>query len=230
MKSHIKTTMFAVVLVFLGISARCLQAQVVNVLTVTATLSVQSQNVTDNGTITTTGKPQKAAFTTKTLIADLIKAEFFEGNYSSKIAPSGAKLVAVGGFSSPDFQIWDAANDVLVDVSDILSSATGAYGTQLVSGTTNDNTGLANFGVTNQQIFVLTYDDTGANGTLQFNLVGLLISKTTDTAPNVTTGAYYETQTDTATNAVGDGNYKNSPMLITGKFSITGAAKLNINN
>jgi len=233
MRLYAKAIALGTVLVFLSITAGTLNAQVVNVVTLTSTLSTQRPPV-DNGTVTTTPAPQRYTLSTKQLLVFLMKAEYSEGNINYKTVPSGAKLVAVGDpYSGPTFQIWGSDNKLIVDVSDILYSNTGEYGSEVTNGAQNDVTLLASPSMTDQFILSLEYDDTGTDvGSLQFGLLGLMVNTTTDTPPNTATGLYYETQTHAATTAVGDGNYgfdvdgNAKPMVMRGSFTFSGSAKI----
>jgi len=211
-------------------AAGSLQAQVANVITFTATASVQS-NTSDNGTVTTTAAPTKVTLDTKQILAFLATAENEEGNYGSTTFPTGAKLVTLGGTGSPpDFQVVSKTGALLVDVADIITvTDSGTYGSDISSGKSKDSTGLASTTETDQEIITVAYDDTGAGGSLQFVLTGLFTDKTTDTAPS-NAGTYRETQSHTLTDAAGDGNYRGNPLVISGGFSASGSATLTLSD
>jgi hypothetical protein len=230
-KMKLKTTIITglATLAFLTFAAGSLQAQIISLVTITATASVQNPT-TDNGTVSTTSAPTKVSVTTKQILSALAIAEHIEGNYlPGSTFPAGAKLVVVIGHGGtpPDFQVVDAHNILLVDVSDIISAQnTGQFGSKVTSGKQNDVTGLANPSQTELQIFTLIYDDTAIAGSqnIQFYLTGAMSSVTTDTVPNVATGAYTETQTDKMTDGAGDGNANAVPLVITGSVTAVGKA------
>jgi hypothetical protein len=225
MKQCNKTIALAAVLAFLTLAAASLQAQTTNVLTITATASVQGSSSDNNG-VTTYAAPSKMTLDTKQILALLAIAENSESNYPSATFPAGAKLVVLSD-SSNDFMVLDKNNNFLVNVSDILSAtSSGTYGSEVTSGKVNDTTGLASTTVTKQEIVTVAYDDTGAGGSLQFYLTGLMTSTTTDTVPNATTGNYKETESRTMTAGAGDGNSLGNPLVITGGFSGSGSGTL----
>src|SRR5271170_2394572 len=152
MKLKTKIIASAAVLSFMAFAAGSLQAQVTNVITITATALVQG-NSSDNGTVTTTPTPTKHILDTAEILVDLAVDENAEGNYGSTTFPTGAKLVAVpSGGNSPDFQVFDKNSHLLVDVSDILTgSNTGNFGSDITNGKQNDNTGLSDPTETDQQ-------------------------------------------------------------------------------
>src|ERR1039457_4977361 len=82
-------------LAFLTMAAGSLQAQVTNLVTITATASMQDTTSTDNGTVTTYNSPIVYSVTTVEILADLAVDENAEGKYGSPTFPPGAKLVAI---------------------------------------------------------------------------------------------------------------------------------------
>jgi hypothetical protein len=218
MKQCNKTIALAAVLAFFTVVAGSLQAQVTNVLTITATASEQGVSNDVNG-VTTYAAPSKLTLDTKQILAFLAADKH-------TTFPAGAKLVS----ASREFMVLDKNNNVLVDVSDILSTTnSGYYGSRIISGKVNDTTGLASTTETKQKIFTLAYDDTGADGSLQFYLTGLITGKTTDTVPNAA-GNYTETGSYTMTAAAGDGNYQGIPLVITGGLTATASGTLSTND
>lgn len=138
-------------------------------------------------------------------------------------------VIGSHGNGNPIFQVLDKNNKFLVDVTDILSGFNaGVFHAGVVSGKTNDNTGLASPTTTDLQIFALFYDDTQAGGSLQFNLLGVLTNTKTDTTPNAKTKTYTQTESHKMPTAAGDGNYQNSPLIITGGFTASGSIKLTL--
>jgi len=206
-----------------------LHAQVASVMTFSMTAYKQA-DFADNGIITTTALPTKIKIDTKQILILLAQAEYSEMNYDATSFPSGAKLVSISnGTPSPTFQVWDKDNNILVDVSDIMSAnalTTNFYGSVINSGKVNDNTGLASPSVTDQQIYTLAFDDTPGGGSLQFYLSGVMANTIADSVPNSTTGVYKETETHTLTSGAGDGNYEGSSILIIGGLKATGSVSL----
>ncbi len=103
MKLKIKIVAGATVLVFLTFAAS-LRAQLTNVLSITATVSMQG-NPSDNGTVNTTASV-KRTINIKQILAWLAQDEFAEGNFTSNSFPPGAQLVYVGIGVEP-FQVID---------------------------------------------------------------------------------------------------------------------------
>ena len=203
-------------------------AQLAEVLTITLTASVQNPNSTDNGTVTTTPAPVKHSVDTKDILLWLAQDENAETNYGSTTFPSGAKLVTING-NSQDFQVLDKNNNLLVDVSDILSSSNPGNN-NIFSGKQNDTNQLAAPTTTSSSLLTITFDDTAIVGGVgvKFFLTGIGTGKTTDTAPNATTGAYTETDSGALSTAAGEGSYQGNPFVCTGTASASGKGTLNI--
>jgi hypothetical protein len=215
-------------LAFLTIAAGSLQAQLTQILTITATASLQGGS-TDNGTVTTYAAPIKHTADTKQILAFLAQDENVEGNYGSTNFPSGAKLVIAANGA---FQVLDKSDNLLVDVSDILSSSNPGTN-NIFSGKQNDTNGLASPTTTDLSLLTITFDDSnvgeGAVG-LTFSMTGIGTGKTTDTTPNVSTGAYTETDSGSLTSATGEGSYQGDPLVVTGSAKASGKGTLNIND
>ncbi len=213
-------------LAFLALSAGSLQAQVTNVVTVSFT-GMEQNSSSDNGTTTTTASPIKRTLATKDILSLLAEDE-------GAPFPSGAKLVVIGGQGGPgpgdlDFQVLDKNNHFLADVSDIISGeGTGNFAQDILSGKQNDLTELSTPTTTDLQIFTIFYDDTGAGGSLQFYLTGLITNTTTDTTPNNTTHVYKQTESHKISSGAGDGNFEGNPIVVTGSFSASGSANLTL--
>jgi hypothetical protein len=211
-------------LAFLALAVGSVQAQVTNVITFSLTGMVQGSS-TDNGTTTTTASPTKLALATKNILSLLAEDK-------STTFPTGAKLVVIGGQGGEgdlDFQVVDKNNNFLVDVSDIISAeGTGNFGQDIFSGKQTDITSLSSPTITDMQIFTISYDDTGAGGSLEFYLTGLITNTTTDTTPNNITGVYKETQSHKLSSGAGDGNFDSTPLVVTGSFSASGSANLTL--
>ena len=214
-----------------------LQAQTTNLVTITATATVQNPNTADNQINTTTPAPTTLTVDTKKILALLAVSEGGEGNYTNTTFPSGAKLVLLPDTGNgPIFAVLGKTNNVLIsDVSDILTfTAGGTYQAIVQSGKINDNTQLSNPSTTNQQIVTITYDDTSAGGNLQFSLSGVDVSTVTDVPVKKSTTKYLETESDSATGMSGDGNDTDTnsnvnPLVITGSFTALGSATLPLN-
>jgi hypothetical protein len=190
-----------------------------NTITVAFTASVQG-NTNDDGTITTVAAPSKHSVATANLLSWLALAENGEGNFPSNSFPSGAKLVVF----QQDFMVLDKNNNLLVDVSDIISATDSKFGVSVVSGKQNDTTGLAATSETELHLLTIHYDDTGIPGSnnVKFYLMGMMTSTTTDTAPNSSTQIYTETQSHKLASGIGEGFYQGQPFTITGTLSAIG--------
>jgi N-methylhydantoinase B/oxoprolinase/acetone carboxylase alpha subunit len=229
----------SVMMAFLTLGAGGLHAQVTNLVTITATAQVNgkysySYNNKTGVTTYSYASPTKVTFGTKQILARLAVAENAEGNYGATNFPSGAKLVVVSSYNSsgPDFQVMSSKNVLLVDVKDIL---TGSGSGGIYSGKTSnqyennqDFDILSDPSTTSEEIFTLTYNDTGAFGGtgIQFYLTGLATSETTDATPNSKTLAYKETDSYTMSSSAGDGTYFGNQLVITGSLTASGSAEL----
>jgi hypothetical protein len=226
MKLTSKLIAGAAALAFLTIAAGSLQAQVTQAVTITATASIQG-NSSDNGTITTTAAPTKFSVTTKAILIALAVDESAEGKYPfpNTTFPSGAKLVQDG--NTGDLQVVDKSGNLLVDVSDIMGF-NNPGNNNIFSGKQNDNTQLASPSTTGSSLLTLGFDDTaiiGGEG-IKFYLTGIGSGTTTDTTPNINTGAYTETDKGSLTSGTGEGTSQGAQLLISGTASATGTAKL----
>src|SRR5690242_16240610 len=88
------------------------------------TASVQNSTTTTNNGFIVTAAPVKYKLDTATVLAQLAKDEYNEGNYNLPTFPTGAKLMYQLDYqdSSKDgFYVADALGNLLVDVSDIIS-------------------------------------------------------------------------------------------------------------
>lgn len=219
--NHITT--IAAALAVWAAATGCLQAQTTNAINIAFVASVQNDSSDVSG-VTTTPVPTKHAVTTPTILGWLAVAENAEGNYGSTSFPSGSKLVVIDS----DFQVLDANNNLLVDVSDIISGHDGYLGNEITSGKQNDTTGLAFPNTTSMHILTVYYDDTGISGStgVKFYMTGLMTSKTIDTVPNSTTGVYTEVQTHKLASGTGEGVYQGHQFVLTGGLSAVGKASL----
>jgi hypothetical protein len=244
-----------VALACLTLGAGGLHAQVTQVVTIKASASVQggySTSTNSHTGITTDiyATPTKHSVATKDLLALLALDENAEGNYPAGTNfPSGAKLVIItpdpdggsGGSvtltpvgntpvvnNSGPFQVVDKNNNTLVDVSDIISINSAGSNVITSSRSTSSNPGLGTS--TDLELLSIKFDDTGAGGSLKFFLTGIWTSKTTDTTPNKTTGAYTESSSGSLSFGTGEGSYLGNPFVCTGTVSTSGKATLNINH
>lgn len=213
-------------------SANHIQAQgaVMNTATVSLSASIQSEVSSDNGNVTTYAAPIKFSIKTKDILSALAIAENQEGNYPSSSFPSGAKLVVFltgGDSSSPDFEVVDKSNNFLVDVSDIVSG-TPSGSAYVYSGKVSDDTGLGSPSQTDIQIYTITYDDTGIDGSLnlQFTLTGVLTELVSDGKVNLSTGLYTESQSHKLTLGTGDGSFSGQAIIVSGTTSLAGKGVL----
>jgi len=228
MKLTTKIVAGAAALALLTMAVGSLQAQVTQVLTITATASIQG-NSSDNNTITTYASPTKFSVTTKVILGALAVDEHAESNYlAGSTFPSGAKLVTINNNNNTnDFQVLDKNGNLLVDVSDILSFNQPGENS-IFSGKQNDSTQLASPSTVGSQLLTLSFDDTGIPGGegVKFFYTGIGTGTTTDTTPNVNTGVYTETDNGSLTSGTGEGTSQGTQLLITGTASATGKGTL----
>lgn len=218
-----------VALAFLTFVSGKLQAQVTCVVTIKATISVPSTHETNNGSIYTIPSPTKVKFDTKEILKELAVAENLAGHYPATTFPSGAKLAAVCTQefgSSPDFEVLDKNNNVLVHVNDILSAASdGKYGSAVLSGKGDNGTNFSHPTQTDLEIYTIAFDDTAIVGSSNIKLyfAGLMTSVITNSTPNRNTGSYKQSHSYKLPSGSGDGVYTTSaPIVVTGSYTATG--------
>ena len=222
-----------VALACLTLGAGGLHAQVAQVLTIKATASVQggyssSYNSHTYVTTYTTAAPIKHSVATKDLFVILAFDENAEGNYlAGTNFPSGAKLVIDG--KSGDFQVLGKTNNLLVDVSDIMTANNPGTNNIQSGKSTSLNPGFGTS--TDLQLLTIKFDDTSIPGDagLQFYLTGIGTGKITGSTPNKSTGAYTESSSGSLSSGTGEGSYLGNPFVCTGTASASGKAMLNIN-
>lgn len=220
MKLKNKIIAVTAALAFLTFAAGSVRADETLVLTITGTTLTQNTNSTTKNGITTVPAPTKTSVTTQLILQALAVDEHAETNYPSATFPAGAKLV-VTGHNGDDFQVWGKTNNLLVDVSDILTSSNG--NNDISSGKQNEDTGLASPTETDEQLLTLTYDDSFIDGGvgLQFSSTGLITNTQTDSTPK--NGVYTETLSGKGALA-GEGSLQGNPFVFSGTISAAGTA------
>jgi len=194
-----------------------------NVITVAFKLQLQAPGFnSQNGLTRSFAKPVVQTLNTKNLLDRLALDKQAQSLYNNNSFPSGSKLALAGG----QFVVVKANNDFIVDVSDILSFTSGANA--ILSGTTNNTTGLANPKVTELVLVSLNFDDTFIEGgsNLRFFAQGLDTIKTQDSNPG-TNDNYNEKTSDSVKNAAGEGWSGGTPFVVTG--SIKGKRNVTLN-
>ena len=230
MKLTTKTLAGIVALAFSTLAAGHLQAQVPTVLAITGTQVLES-NSNDNGTITTTPAPTRRPLTTKRILEILALDEYEAGKYTAKAFPPGAKLRVIISSPKSVFQVVDKNNNLLVDVSNIISiNSGGINGTYLTSGKENDTTGLPSPSRTIVNLLTFRFDDSHIAGSVgfQFYMTGVVSGTTTDTTPNPATKVYTETKSIRMSNAAGEGIDKGQAFVFTCNLSGSGKATLTL--
>jgi hypothetical protein len=177
------------------------------------TALIQNTNVMDNGKTTTVPAQTRYTISAKTLLATIAQDEFREGNYGSNSFPSGSKLVLMtdpGSFAGSYYVVEDKTTNVLVNVSDLMTLQVSGNFT-VYSYVVNDATGLGS-PIINDYIATLNFDDTGAGGTMKFNLSRLVVATARDSA--LSNGTYTETVTTKAGVGNGTGNINGNNAVI----------------
>ena len=209
-----------------------LQAQVTNVITLTAT-SQSQQATTTNGTTITTAAPNKTSINTKMILGFLAQDEYAEGKYVTNTFPAGAQLVVINDNGCPIFQVLSSSNTFLVDVSDIIFVDQGRLGNDIFSGQRNGANGLAIKKFTDQRLLTFGFNDFYVHDTygdvvgLTFYMNGLMTSTTTDTTPD-SSKHYTESHTGKMANAAGEGVFQGQPFVITGTLNVSGKSTLTL--
>ena len=190
----------------------------INVVTVAFKLQLQSPGYnSQNGVTRSFAKPVLQTINTKNLLDRLALDKQAQGLYSGNTFPGGSKLA----LAANQFVVVSKNNEFIVDVSDIVSFSAGTN--DILSGTVNNNTGLASSKTTELTLVTLKFDDTfitDTNGTvissdLSFSGKGLDTINTKDSTPN-SAGKYNENTSDKISNAVGEGQSGGKPFVMTG--------------
>jgi hypothetical protein len=215
---HLLTALLGVVC-FAAAGAQAQKLNDVNVVTVALKLQLQSPGVnSQNGQTRSYAKPVAQTINTKNLLDRLALDKQVQGLYDKNTFPDGAKLALAGDH----FVVVKNNNDLIVDVSDILTFTSGAN--DIVSGTVNTTTSLADPNITELIIVNLNFDDTFITNNvgdiissdLTFSVRGLDSVKTNDSTPNQNTNKYKEKTGDKVENAVGEGQSGGTPLVISG--------------
>jgi hypothetical protein len=209
------------------LAASQLQAQVLNVVTISGTALVQSPS-SQTGFIVTTPAGAKFSLTTKSLLIAMAVYEKLAGHYFGPVPfPAGSKLVAAQFYAGlPRFEVLDKTNHLLVDVSDILvGGPSNFFDSTVASGKFNSVTLLAAPTQSFNELYTLSFNDTAVVGSsnVKFNLIGVMTHSRTDGRVSASTGIYTESQTNKMS-AAGDGKSSNVPLTITGSVSFSGKA------
>ena len=223
---NLKIKIPAIVLLILTLAVVSVQAQVTNLISISATAEMQG-NTNDNGTVTAIAGPLRDRITTKDVLSLLAEDENAEGNYDAASFPSGAKLVViitgpVTGGGTTDFQVLDKKGDYLTDVSDILSLTEGTNA--IYYGKMNDSSGVYIPTLTEKRIISLQFYDLGINrgAGFEFFLRGMATRTVADTKPKG--DVYEETRIDKFTDGEGTGTYKDIHFILTGTLELNGQA------
>jgi len=232
MKSTIRTITGAAALALLSTTLGNLQAQVTCVLALSGSVSVQGSS-TDDGAVTKYASPTKHSFVTKDILKNLALDENAAGKYNATTFPAGAKLVAIissRGNDNGDFQVLDKNNNLLVDVTNIISISYGDYGNFIISGKQKDSTGLSNPSRVVSNVLRINYDDSRVTGNagFKFYMSGIITGTTTDTLSKSATGAYTETKSFKMSPAMGEGVYQSQTFVLTGNMSGAGKGALTL--
>jgi hypothetical protein len=182
----------------------------------TINLTTFQQNTNKHsGSLTTTAAPKVVTYTTKDILNLLAFDENLKGNWPSNGFPASASLAVAGN----GFLVVNG-NDVLLDVSDIMSFSVGDN--RIVSGTKSDITGLAKPTEKQLQIVRITFDDTAIIGgkDFKFYLQGFFNQSTTDASP--VAGVYTETRAAKLSNGAGEGSLQDVPFVCTGTAASSG--------
>ncbi len=202
------------VAVFLGVPGT-LRAQVLEKVSISATIYLQGATSDKKG-VTTIAGPTKQTVSTVNLLESLAKDEYAEGNYPNTRFPSTAVLHYYGG----GFEV-DERTSVLVDVSDILTlTITGQN--DITNGNYTDvkGPGTPPSTQTAYQIVTLAYtSSTGASG-LGFTVTGLGELTQKGGTPNAKTGKFTQTDSVSLQDGTGEGTLNGVEFVITG-FTVT---------
>ena len=212
MKNSAKN-LLTITLAALGLSAVCAQAQGtikdLNEITVSLTMDVQG-SFTDDGTTRVYSRPVTAKRNTKDLLNQIARDKFAQGQYNANTFPPGAKL----GLTGDQFVVVNAANQLLVDVSDLIQWTRGSN--TVLNGRINDTTGLADTKLTVMTFVTLAFDDTFVSGGGNMNYVLTGVDTQTIQDKLVAGNNYQENTSDSVKNAAGEGQTGGTPFIVTG--------------
>lgn len=215
-------------LLFSLVSVIAVQAQGklndINVVTVAFKLQLQSAGInSQNGSVRVFDKPIMQTINTKNLLDRLALDKQAQQLYNSSSFPNGSKLALAAG----KFVVVRGNNDFIVDVSDIITFTSGTN--DILSGTTNNITGLADSKTTELVLVSLNFDDTFITGgsNLHFFAQGIDTVKTQDSQPG-NNGNYNERTSDNVKDAAGEGQSGGTPFVITGSIQGNRNVTLNI--
>ncbi len=224
---HLSQTLLVAVVAAFSLAAANVQAQSklndISTITVAFKLQLQSPGFNSkDGSVRTFDKPVVQVINTKNLLDRLALDKQAQGLYDSDKFPSGSKLALSGA----QVVVVRGNNDLIVDVSDIITFTGGAN--DILSGTTNNTTGLADPKMSELVLVRLDFDDTFIEGgtNLRFFIQGLDTIKTQDSNPG-NNGNYNEKTSDNVKNAAGEGQSGGTPFVMTG--SIEGNRNVTLN-
>lgn len=224
LKSLLVTGLAAVSFATIGSAQAQVKLDDINVVTVALKLQLQSAGYnSQNGTIRSFNSPVVQTVNTKNLLDRLALDKQAQGLYDSSKFPNGAKLAVAGDH----FVVVKNDNTFIVDVSDIITFTAGAN--DIISGSTNNTTGLASPKITELVLVRLNFDDTFIVGgsDLRFFAQGLDTIKTQDSTPG-NNGFYNENTSDSVKSAAGEGQSGGTPFVVTGSLNGSRNVKLNV--
>ncbi len=192
-----------------------LHAQVLEKMSISATIYLQGAPPTKKS-VTTIAGPNKQSVVTVNLLESLAKDENAEGNYPETKFPSTAALYYYG----TGFEVLEGTK-VLVDVSDILTlTITGQNNITSGNYTDSKGPGTPPYTQTAYQIATLAYaSTTGASG-LGFTVTGLGEFAQKAGTPNAKTGDFTQTDSVSLQDGTGEGTLDGVEFVITG-FTVT---------
>lgn len=196
----------------------------INIVTVAFKLQLQSAGInSQNGAVRVFGKPVAQSISTKNLLDRLALDKQAQSLYNFSTFPAGSKLALSAGH----FVVVRGNNDFVVDVSDIITFTGGTN--DILTGTTNNATGLADSKTTELVLVSLKFDDTFITGgsNLRFFAQGLDTIKTQDSKPG-NNGNYNEKTSDSVKDTAGEGQSAGTPFVIAGSIQGNRNVSLNI--
>lgn len=182
------------------------------------TFTVLTQGASrDNNTKTVTAAPKLSLLTDRIVLQRL--ANDFNGGTNF---PAGSALV----FDGTTLSVQDRAGNVLVaDTSSVLSVQ--AVTNIVYNGSVMDS-GLPPFSVTGRDYLTMTFDETGAGGTMKFTVSGLGRLTVSASAANRRTGNSHEVETGSAKLSGYGVNSTGSPITLSGTLTAAGAGAVSL--
>ncbi len=199
---------------FLTLRASAVTPLVPFAVNLSITAQIQSSVMNNNSTTLSVPAFIKTTITNQKLLALMAEDEFGEGHYSSPVFPAGAKLVLLADpftFVGSFYVVEDKNGNRLVDVSDLMNLQVSG-GITVHSFDQNISTDLYKPFVIGY-VGIVTFDDIGIGGGVQFSISQTVVATTTETLSN--NGVFTESVSSKLSAGTGTGTFGNENAILT---------------